>query len=741
MFSGKYIEWNQNRIKGIIDFYGFKFFYFKKILDLGCGYADISASLLRLGADITAVDARQEHLKIISKKYPEIKTVKADLDNGWPFQGKKFDLILDLDLICHINNYEEHLKNVCASTHHLILETAVCDDQDDTKHIMVPENKGNYDLSFNGTGSRPTSKSIERILKESGMDFRRVDQSRFNSGSYKYDWQEKNNSECDINNRRIWFAVRNDSPIQFVKPTIAAPVLLPLPPPPSPEPPQIYSFPDRINKPNYISVGVPKKFVIVIPSYNNEEWCVRNIESCINQNYENYRVVFTDDASKDETFNRVNTFVSQSPRAHKVTLIRNSTRIGALANLYNMIHSCNDDEIILTLDGDDWLANDSVLNTLANTYSNNDVWMTYGQYQNHPDGGRGIAEAYPEHIISNNAFRSYRWCASHLRTFYSWLFKKIKKEDLFYEGKFLEMTWDLGMMYPMLEMAGHHSKFIPDVLYMYNLINPINDHKVSRGLQQKLDYIIRAYPRYSQVSSPQLRKPSVGLMCIATGKYDRYVQPFISSADAHYLNDEYDVTYYVYTDKELNINSKRKIVYIPIEHRSFPHASMDRFKHFYNNRDKFVNEDYLYYCDVDSLFVNNIGKEIFGELVGVQHCGYVNSVGPYENNPASCLYVPVESYSTYFGGGFSGGTTQKYLELSRWCSEMIDIETNNGRVPLWHDETAINRYFLDHKPNVILTPSYHYPQSNIDYYRSRWAPQTFHPVILLLDKNHEEIRS
>ena len=114
MFSGKYIEWNQNRIKGIIDFYGFKFFYFKKILDLGCGYADISASLLRLGADITAVDARQEHLKIISKKYPEIKTVKADLDNGWPFQGKKFDLILDLDLICHINNYEVSF----ISTHH-----------------------------------------------------------------------------------------------------------------------------------------------------------------------------------------------------------------------------------------------------------------------------------------------------------------------------------------------------------------------------------------------------------------------------------------------------------------------------------------------------------------------------------------------------------------------------------------------------------------------------------------------
>src|SRR5208283_5615827 len=95
-FDGFYLDWNAKRIKIIIDHYGHQFFAHKKILDLGCGHADISGVLHRLGGDITAVDARQEHLKIVDRKYQGVKIVKADLDQPWPFFGKTFDLTLDL---------------------------------------------------------------------------------------------------------------------------------------------------------------------------------------------------------------------------------------------------------------------------------------------------------------------------------------------------------------------------------------------------------------------------------------------------------------------------------------------------------------------------------------------------------------------------------------------------------------------------------------------------------------------
>jgi SAM-dependent methyltransferase len=216
MFDGKYLEWNQKRIKGIVDYFSHQFMPHKKILDLGCGYADLSGVLHRLGADVTAVDARQEHLKVAAKKYPGIKTVKADLDRGWPFFGKAFDLILDLDLLCHLNNYEEHLKAVCASTQHLVLETAVCDSDDPHKFVIEPENRNVYDLSVNGMGVRPSVAAIERVLKDCGMSFKRMDNAKFNSGTYKYDWVAKNDGNINYNNRRIWFCNKTVSQHQFV---------------------------------------------------------------------------------------------------------------------------------------------------------------------------------------------------------------------------------------------------------------------------------------------------------------------------------------------------------------------------------------------------------------------------------------------------------------------------------------------------------------------------------------------
>jgi SAM-dependent methyltransferase len=209
MFDGKYFDWNQKRVKGIVDYYGYKFFYGKKLADLGCGHADLSGVVYRLGSDITAVDARQEHLKIVTKKFPGIKTVKGNLDGPWPFHGQKFDMILDLGLLCHLASYENHLKAVCASTTYLVLECAVCDSDDPSKCVQVPEAKEVYDLAYNGMGCRPSAAAIERVLTECHMSFKRVDNARFNSGEYVYDWQAKNDGSTSIYKRRIWFATKN----------------------------------------------------------------------------------------------------------------------------------------------------------------------------------------------------------------------------------------------------------------------------------------------------------------------------------------------------------------------------------------------------------------------------------------------------------------------------------------------------------------------------------------------------
>jgi len=259
-----------------------------------------------------------------------------------------------------------------------------------------------------------------------------------------------------------------------------------------------------------IDFSQEKKIVVVIPSYNNKEWYKRNLDSVLGQDYSNYQVIYTDDVSTDDTGKLVAEYIKKYDYQGKITLVKNKERQGALYNLYSMVHSCDDDAIIVTLDGDDWLPNDSILKRLDEVYSSEEVWLTYGQFQMYPHGTMGWATAMPEKIVENNAFREYEHLPTHLRTFYAWLFKKIKLEDFLYNGRFFTMAWDMAIMFPMIEMAGERHRFIANVMYIYNDANNISDHRISRQLQAHLAQVIRNKKSYNRLSHKSVDKITSG---------------------------------------------------------------------------------------------------------------------------------------------------------------------------------------------------------------------------------------
>ena len=56
----------------------------------------------------------------------------------------------------------------------------------------------------------------------------------------------------------------------------------------------------------------------------------------------------------------------------------------------------------------------------------------------------------------------------------------------------------MAMMRPMLEMCdADQVVFIPEILYSYNDLNPINDHKVDGGKQRDMHQRILALPSYA----------------------------------------------------------------------------------------------------------------------------------------------------------------------------------------------------------------------------------------------------
>lgn len=246
-----------------------------------------------------------------------------------------------------------------------------------------------------------------------------------------------------------------------------------------------------------------KPIVVLITSYNNAQWVHNNLKSVFDQKYSNYRVIYVDDCSSDGTTNFVEQFVKENEQEHRFTLIRNEERKLALSNIFYAVYSCDDDEIIVSLDGDDWFYTDVALSRVNRAYSSNQVWLTHGKMIEHPTNWTHWSIPVPQDIISRNAFREYR-CPTHLRTFYVWLFKKIKQEDLMYEGKFFAMTWDQAMMFPMIEMAGERHEHIYDLLYVYNTATSISDNKVNPHLQNVLEAYIRAMPRYKRLDDSEV---------------------------------------------------------------------------------------------------------------------------------------------------------------------------------------------------------------------------------------------
>tara|TARA_A100001391_G_scaffold204453_2_gene200228 strand:- start:5284 stop:7224 length:1941 start_codon:yes stop_codon:yes gene_type:complete len=215
------------------------------------------------------------------------------------------------------------------------------------------------------------------------------------------------------------------------------------------------------------------------------------------QKYKNYQCILLNDISTDSTREIIEKEIEGKDN---FVLINREEKSFALKNIYDGIEYSNpkQEDIIVTLDGDDWFASADVLTKLNDIYNQKKCWMTYGSYIEYPSKQRGkFARQIPESVIRNNAFRESEWCSSHLRTFKYFLWSKIKKEDfLDTEGNFYRMAWDLAFMFPMLEMSSYKSHYVKDMLYAYNLVNPLNDHKVDNTYQVKLEKEIRSKEKY-----------------------------------------------------------------------------------------------------------------------------------------------------------------------------------------------------------------------------------------------------
>jgi glycosyltransferase involved in cell wall biosynthesis len=216
----------------------------------------------------------------------------------------------------------------------------------------------------------------------------------------------------------------------------------------------------------------------------------------MSQNHKDFVCYITDDMSTDSTVDKIKSIISNDKR---FVLIQNTEKLYQPGNYDQVIRNnldIIDNEIIVEIDGDDWLPTARVLEKIHQIYLDDNVWITNGSFR-YSNGTNGFSSKQNLDID----LRKSRMTCSHMRTWRAFLWRKIKQEDLKDEnGEYWKVTGDLAFMFPMLEMSGEeHYKFIEDTMYVYNEQNPLNDHKVDLTLVNEIAIKIRNKEKYKKI--------------------------------------------------------------------------------------------------------------------------------------------------------------------------------------------------------------------------------------------------
>ena len=231
---------------------------------------------------------------------------------------------------------------------------------------------------------------------------------------------------------------------------------------------------------------------------------------------------------------------------------------------------------------------------------------------------------------------------------------------------------------------------------------------------------------------------NVGLNIVAIAKYTKFLQPLITSADKYFMRD-HNVTYFIISDKldeVAKVKTKCHIVSIMEKNQGWPNNTLVRFQFISKHRDIYHDMNFMFQVDADMLFVSSFNSEAFGSRVGTLHPYFYNeqrSKFTYDRNPKSTAYVKPSEGEYYFAGGVLGGCQSEVITMADTIVRNILTDLHKYYyIALWHDESHVNRYFIDHPPTKVLSPEYCIPEG------SEWSMKQ---RLLALNKNHKAIRN
>lgn len=282
-------------------------------------------------------------------------------------------------------------------------------------------------------------------------------------------------------------------------------------------------------------------------------------------------------------------------------------------------------------------------------------------------------------------------------------------------------------MHVVMSILLHLSKNNNELVKVFMGRNIKMDLNVSMQRHKKVRY---SFLILFMLTVSSLYSAKVGLLSVATGRYINFIPSLVKSVQEHFLKD-HEVHVIVFTDGKINPLPNVKTVFQ--KRMGWPHDTLLRFEVYLKSQSLFNDFDYLFACDADMLFASEVTGEILGERVGTLHCGFAElekdlkkgdksrfvynestqffeARGTYDTNPKSTAFIRPDEGEHYFAGGFWGASRAEFFKLCDTVLKRIKQDFEQDYIALWHDESQLNRYFIDNPPSVILPPSYCYPE-------------------------------
>ncbi len=213
-----------------------------------------------------------------------------------------------------------------------------------------------------------------------------------------------------------------------------------------------------------------KSFVFVLHINDNDPLFEQNLHSIFSQKYDHYRVIVLYSENDLQYLQKIKQLAAKENKIHLISFMESQGSFVTLDTYCRAIHSCKDDEIVIQLDPNDWLAHEHVLTRLNETYSGSpDVWLTYSQYLEYPSYRKGNGEPYIKQMLRNRNMRNIPYLSAHFKTYYAGLFKQLKPDLSVTFNRPLEPETVEVYILPMVEVSKNHIRYIDDVLYIHNI--------------------------------------------------------------------------------------------------------------------------------------------------------------------------------------------------------------------------------------------------------------------------------